>query len=210
MTRILQITKTSLIAILVLCTGTFVYSQEYGGVKGQVRTFQGDGIPKVRVTARMSGKNVKSVYSDDKGKFVLDGLRSGTYNFVFSREGFVSGLKAEVEVKDGTIRDLGDDLLLDVDRGTQVIVNGSVFSSDGFTVPGAKIRIEKQVGGGKFKKLGVGVTNRQGEFVFRLPEETVTLRITASARGKKDVKELEVSEAAIYRLALNLDFKRKP
>lgn len=195
--------------LVVLLAAGSALAQATGGIKGQVRTFEGDGIPRVKITARQKGENVKSVESDDQGKFVLDGLNSGVYNFVFSRKGFSSGLKADVEVKADRIRDLGDELFLDVDRGTQIIVNGSVFGKDGFVVRGARIKIERVLGNGKHKKIGEGYTNRQGEFVFRFPQEKVKFRITASAKGKKDVKFLEAEEAAIYRLALNLDIERK-
>ena len=196
-----------LITIFALTVGIAI-AQKTGGVKGQVRTFDGDPISDVKVTARQDGKNLKSVQSDRKGKFILDGLKPGVYNFVFSRKGFTSGLKAEVEIDDN-IRNLGDDLFLDVDRGTQVIINGSVFGKDGYVIPGAKIKIEKVLENGKTKKLGTGYTNRQGEFVFRFKGEAAKFRITASAKGKKDVKEWVTEEAAIYRLALNLDLERK-
>lgn len=197
-----------LISIIGLATG-FIFAQNTGGIKGQVRSFDGEGIANVEVTARQDGENIKTVKGDKNGNFVLDGLKAGVYNFVFSREGYGSGLQTDVEVKENKIRDLGDNLLLDVDRGTQVIINGSVFSKGGFIIYGAKIKVERVLGNGKTKKVATGYSNRQGEFVFRFPGEAATYRITASAKGKEDTKNLEVNEAAIYRLALNLDIERE-
>jgi hypothetical protein len=201
--------KLALLISIIALTAGFVIAQNTGGIKGQVRTFDGEGISNVEVTARQDGKNIKSVKGDRNGNFVLDGLKAGVYNFVFTREGYGSGLQTDVEVKENKIRDLGDNLLLDVDKGTQVIINGSVFSKDGFIIYGAKIKVEKVLSNGKTKKITTGYSNKQGEFVFRFPNEAAKYRITASAKGKEDTKELEVEEAAIYRLALNLDIERK-
>ncbi|HBR57644.1 MAG TPA: hypothetical protein DEA22_09270, partial [Blastocatellia bacterium] len=66
-----------------------------------------------------------------KGSFAISGLKPGTYSVVFEARGYAIGLLAGVEVKKG-IRDLGDRLILAVDRGTLVFVRGSVFTKEGF------------------------------------------------------------------------------
>ncbi|MBP9108909.1 MAG: hypothetical protein KBF83_05070, partial [Pyrinomonadaceae bacterium] len=58
------------------------------------------------------------------------------------------------------------------------------------------------------KKLGSGTTNISGEFTFRQPEGSATIRITAKYEGTSGSKEIEVAEPAIYRLAITLDRNR--
>lgn len=197
-----------MISTLFLTVG-LAAAQNTGGVKGKIRTADGDGISGALVTARQDGDDIKSTKADNKGNFVLEGLKPGKYNFVFSRTGFSSGLKADFEVEAGKIKDLGDNLYLRVDRGTQVIINGSVFNQDGFAIYGAKIKIERVSGDGKTKKIGSGYTSRSGEFTFRFPESTTKFRITASAKGVEESKEVEVEGAAIYRLAITLNLKKE-
>ena len=105
-----------------------VYAQT-GGLKGKVRTNSGFGIANATVTARQDGKDIRTVRSDAKGNFLMEGLDSGKYNVVFDANGYSSGVLYNVEVKKKNIRNLGDRLILSIDQGTQVIIKGSVFFS---------------------------------------------------------------------------------
>lgn len=178
-----------------------------GGVKGKVRNAKGDGLAGVEVTARLDGVDVKTVKTDAKGAFTMNGLSAGTYNFAFDKSGYATGVKYAVTVKRGEIRDLGDRLILSVDSGSLVLINGSVFDQDGRSITGAKVEIVR-ISGGEEKKLGTAYTNVSGEFTFRQPEAAATFRITASARGVSASKEITVDSAARYRLALTLNLPR--
>src|SRR5690606_12573982 len=145
MSRILQIVLVSAFA---LAPAAFAQS---GGVKGKIRSSRGSGIPNASVTARQSGKDVKTVRANAKGIFQLTGLESGVYSLVFDADGFQSGLLQGVEVKGG-VRDLGDRLILFPDQGTQVIINGSIFYKEGTSLGGAKVEIERQNADGSWKK----------------------------------------------------------
>src|SRR5688500_1316411 len=117
----------SLIAVLLLavfCLMPSAFAQ--GGVKGKVRNNKGSSIAGATVTARWGGKDVKSVKADSKGNFMIEGLSVGTYNVVFDADGYATGVKFGVEVKNGNMRDLGDRLILSVDQGSQIIIKGSV------------------------------------------------------------------------------------
>jgi hypothetical protein len=188
---------------------TFAFAQTGGSVKGRIRNNKGEGIAAATVTARLKGEDVKSVKSDAKGVFVLDGLESGIYNIVFEKNGFSTGIRYNVEVKSGVINDLGERLILNLDPGTQVIVKGSVFDKNGVSVFGAKIEIQKIGEDGKTKKIGTGYTSETGEFTFKFPEASAKFRVIASAKGAKASKDIEVDSAAIYRLALTLDMEIK-
>ncbi len=180
------------------------FAQNNGGVKGKVRNAKGDGIGSATITVRQDGKDVKSTNSDGKGNFELAGLKSGIYNLVIDKKGYSAGLLSNVEVKDNNIRDLSERLVLSVDQGTQIIIKGSVFDPGGRSIGGAKIEIEKVSSDGSTKKVGSGNASYSGEFTFKFPEGAAKFRITASAKGVKESKEVEVDGAAIYRLAITL------
>ncbi len=180
-------------------------AQETGGVKGKVRTAKGDGIASATVTARQDGEDVKSAASDAKGNFVLENLKPGNYNIVFNKSGYSSGVLYNVEVKKKKTNDLGERLVLSIDQGTQVIIKGSVFTADGRSVGGAKIEIERISGDGSIKKVGSSVSTYSGEFTFRFAEGAAKYRVTASSKNSAASKEVEVDNAAIYRLAITLN-----
>ncbi len=74
-------------------------AQDIGGVKGKVRTTKGEGIAAATITARQQGEDIKSTTSDAKGNFVLENLKAGIYNLVFTKNGYSSGVMYNVEVK---------------------------------------------------------------------------------------------------------------
>jgi hypothetical protein len=194
--------------LLVILAAASASSQATGGVKGKVRNMNGEGIGGAAVTARKDGKDVRSTTADSKGNFRLEGLPEGTYNIVFEAKGYASGAKFGVEIQGGKVRDLGDRLILAVDRGTLVIVQGSVFHRDGTSVAGAKVQIDELREDGSKRSLGSINTSISGEFSFRRKEGPAKLRITASHRGASASKEINVDSAAIYRVALTLDIDR--
>jgi hypothetical protein len=185
-------------------------AQETGGIKGKVRNSKNEAISNVSVTARQNGKDVKTVSTDSGGAFLLDGLPAGDYNFTFNKNGYSTGIRYNVEIKKNKVRDLGDRLVLAVDQGTQVIIKGLVFDEKGRSVRGANIEIDRKQADGSYKKVG-GTTSSYGveplstgEFVFRFPEGAADFRITAKLKGVSQSKEVSVSTAAVYRLAITL------
>lgn len=180
-----------------------------GGVKGKVRAMNGSGIADAKVTARLNGKDVRSVRSDSKGNFTLQGLGEGVYNIVFDAAGYASGVRHGVEVKNGDVRDLGDRLILSIDRGTLVIINGSVYFKEGTSLPGAKIEVERVNADGSIEDLKSRIyTNYTGEFTFRQPPGATKFRVTAKYKNASATKDIEVGGPAVYRLAITLDISR--
>ena len=187
-----------------LALGFTAAAQSTGGVKGKVRTTQGTGVPNATITARQKGIDIRSAKSNSKGEFVLAGLQNGLYNMVFHAPGYSSGVLYNVEVRKNKTSDLGDRLILTSDQGAQIILKGSVFSKEGFSIPGAKIEIEVVESGGGTKRLGNTFTSQSGEFTYR-PRSAAKLRVTATYKGVTASKEIEVDQPAIYRLAISLD-----
>lgn len=204
MTRFPKILFICLSAIFAL---TAAVSAQSGGVKGKVRAPNGKGIPNATITVRLDGKEMKTAASDSKGEFTITGLEKGKYNITFDATGYSLGVLHGVEVRDG-IRSLGDRLILSIDRGTQVLIQGSVFSKEGGSLAAAKIELEQLNADGSTKSLGSTYSNTAGEFAFRRPEGVAKLRVTAKLKGVSGSKDLDVEEAAIYRVAITLNLSQ--
>ena len=200
----------SLVAIFLLAAFCFLPSAfAQGGIKGKVRNNKGSSIAGATVTARLSGKDVKTVKADSKGYFTMQGLDAGTYNIVFDADGYASGVKFGVQIKDGSVRDLGDRLILSVDQGTQIVIKGSVFFREGTSVTAAKVEIERINDDGSTKSLGSTYTSSSGEFTFRPPPGAMKIRVTAKYKGTSGSKEIaDIVNAGIYRTAITLDISR--
>jgi len=198
-----------LIASIFIVQATSAFSQEGGGLKGKVRAASGNGIPNATVSARQNGSDVKTVTADNKGQFVLEGLAPGKYNVLFDAKGYASGVLYNVEVRKKSVRDLGDRLILTVDRGTLVIVQGSVFYKEGTSVTGAKVECEELMSDGSTRKIGTTETSSDGEFTFKMREGVLKLRLTATMKGVAGSKDIVIDEgAAAYRLSILLDLSR--
>ncbi len=195
--------------ILVLGLSFFTtVSAQTGGVKGKVRTNSGAGIANANVTIRKDGKDLKSVNANSGGSFVIEGIEPGRYSVVVDAKGYSSGVLYNVEVKKDKVRDLVDRLMLNIDQGSQVILKGSVFFREGTSVTGAKVQIEKINSDGSASRIGSTFTNVSGEFTLRQPEAAAKFRVTATYKGVTGTKEIQVENAAVYRLAITLDISR--
>jgi hypothetical protein len=205
MQKLLRIILTFLIAAIF---SFGAQAQETGGAKGKVRNSNGDGVSGVQISVRQKERELKTTTTDSKGDFIVDGLKPGYYNFVFDKSGFALSTLYNVEIKKKSIRDLGPKLILAVDRGTLVIINGSVFFRDGTSIAGAKVEIARLNSDGSARKVGSGYTSESGEFTFRFPEGAARFRVTAFAKGQSASKEIAVDSAAVYRLAIMLEIER--
>jgi hypothetical protein len=196
---------TFLFAVLFVFAG--VSFAQSGGFKGKVKAPNGNGIPNAAIVIRQDGKEVKATTTDAKGEFKVSGLSAGKYNVSFDANGYSEGTLHGVEIKNG-IRDLGDRLILSLDRGNFVFVQGSVFFKEGSSVTGAKVQLEQINADGSTKSLSNTYSNSSGEFSFRRPPGITKYRVTAKLKGSSAVKDVDVEEAAIYRVALTLDMSR--
>src|SRR5688572_22255836 len=97
---------SGLLFLTILCLIPAI-AQSTGGVKGKVRNLRGDRIADATITARQNSQDVRSVKSNAKGEFVLDGLEIGTYNIIVDAAGYSTGIKNNVEIKRNKVVDLG-------------------------------------------------------------------------------------------------------
>ncbi len=200
--------KFALVLPVMLVFLASIASAQTGGLKGKVRTNSGNGIANASVTVRKDGKDLKSANANSSGNFVIEGIEPGTYNLVVDAKGYASGVLHNVEVKKNKVRDLGDRLMLNIDRGSQVILQGSVFFREGTSVTGAKVEVEKINADGSTSRIGTMRTNIRGEFTVRQPDEPAKYRVTATYNGVSGTKEIQADNAAVYRLAITLDLSR--
>lgn len=193
--------------LIATCLFTSVAAQT-GGLKGHIRTNSGDDIRNASVTIRKDGKDIKSVSANTKGRFLIEGIDPGSYSLIVDAKGFSSGAISNVEVKKDKVRDLGDRLILNVDQGTQVILKGSVFFREGTSVTGAKVEFERIDADGSVKRLGSTYSSVSGEFTLRQPDGAAKFRVKASYKGVTGTKDIQVENAAVYRIAITLDLSR--
>lgn len=184
-------------------------AQTTGGLKGKVKNMEGGGIAEATVTARLNGKDIRTVTSNNRGDFTLDGLESGLYNVLFDAKGYAAAVKYNVEVKPGKTKDMGGGLILMVDRGMQVIIEGSVYYKDGTSLSGAEVKIERVNSDGSTSKVRTMYASESGEVVLRQPETKAKFRFTATHKGVTGSKEIEVETAARYRFSIILDVERE-
>jgi len=186
------------------------FAQSLGNVKGRVSSVSGKRLANVTVTARQDGKNLKATKTGRAGKFRLNGLRPGRYNLVFEKNGFSGGVLYNVLIIAKKTNDLEKKrIFLTVDEGTLVIIKGSVFDQFGKSIWGAKITIREIISKKSSRKRFTDYSNISGGFSFRFAEGTRKFRITAKKKNVTASKEIEVSEAAIYRIALTLKLPTK-
>lgn len=197
-----------IVFLLTACCFVLTAYGQTGGAKGKVRNSRGDAIAGVNITARKDSKDMSTVTSNSKGEFIFSSLEPGVYNFVFDAAGYSSAIRYNIEVRPNKKVDLGDRLILIVDKGTLVIIQGSVFFRDGTSVTGAKVEAEKLNADGTTSSIPATYTNIYGEFTFRQPEGTAKYRLTAKYKDRSASTEIEVSSAAVYRTAIKLDLER--
>ncbi|MBX3243392.1 MAG: carboxypeptidase regulatory-like domain-containing protein [Acidobacteria bacterium] len=175
-----------------------------GGVRGKVRDTRGKAIPNAEVTARLDGNDIKTVKTNTKGEFRMEGLKPGTYNVAIDADGFSMGVKFGVKVTDKVI-DLGGNLVLSVDEGNLVLIRGSVFTKQGRSVGGAKVELFEVRADGSERRVATGYTSTNGDFGFRRPKGAAKLKLVAKLGKASGEKMLNVDGPQVYRTAITLD-----
>lgn len=175
-----------------------------GGIKGKVRVESGSPAD-VAVIARQGNREVAKVSTNGKGEFNISGLQPGRYGLTFRKPGLSVGTIEDVEVNAGKTRSLSNRLILPVDPGSLAFIRGSVFTSEGYSLSGAQVEIARVGADGKLTRVDNRVTTETGQFAFRLPPSPSRYRVTAKASGwETSSQEVEIDDAAVYRLALTL------
>ena len=182
---------------------TLAQDRSSGSIKGKVRVETGSAAA-VAVIVRQGDTEVKRAETDKNGDFLIK-VAPGVYGLTFRKTGLSVGTIENVEVKPGKTRSLGDRLILTIDEGSIAFIRGSVFNSEGRSVPNAKVELARLLEDGTVKKIDGRVTTETGSFVFRLSPQTAKYRLTVTGGNAPLVsKDLEIDGAAVYRVALSL------
>lgn len=176
-----------------------------GVISGRVRVDAGMSPAGVSVTVRRGEEEVARASTDAKGEFEVRDVQPGTYGLTLRKAGLQVGKMEGVEVRAGKTVSYKDKLFLPVDEGAIAHLRGSVFRSDGRSLPGAKVELARVEADGSSRKLDSRVANGTGSFAFRLPPDHARYRVTAKADGMQPAtEEVNIDGAAIFRVALSL------
>jgi len=198
------------VAMAVMAGAVLAQDRSTGAIKGKVRVETGTPGG-VAIIVRLGEREVGKFSTDKNGDFVIPRLSPGVYGLTFRKPGLSIGTIENVEVRAGKTRSLGDRLILTIDEGSIAFIRGSVFNTDGFSVPRARVELARIEEDGSAKKIDGRLTNETGAFVFRLSPEVCKYRVTAKINGTEPVsKDVEVDGAAVYRVALSVAPVKSP
>jgi Carboxypeptidase regulatory-like domain len=196
--------------LFVLTTLGVVYAQDKstGGIKGKVRVEVGTPSG-ITVVVREGEREIGQVSTDKNGEFHVTRLAPGRYGLTFRKPGLSIGAIENIEVKAGKTRSLGDRLILTIDEGSIAFIRGSIFNSDGRSVPNAKVELARILEDGTAKKIDGRLTTETGSFAFRLAPDPGKYRVSVKQEGGETIsKDVEIDGAAVYRVALSLPPKK--
>ncbi len=202
--------KSILSAVLLLLFAFTCFAQDKNTavIKGKVRVEKGSAAG-VAVVLLQGEREVARTVSGKSGDFVLSRVPPGTYSLKLRKAGLSVGTIEDVAVKGGQTRTLGDHLFLTIDEGSIAFIRGSVFTEEGRSVAGVRVDLVRVIDEKSVQKLDSRMTGETGEFVFRLPPNEATYRLTLKADGAEPAsKDVAVESAAVYRVALT--YKRAP
>lgn len=177
-----------------------------GSVRGRVKEHNGKWLAGVAVRA-VSAKDESSAFettTDGKGDFELRGLASGDYTLTFARQGYRTFTSRKLSVEAGETVKLSRAIELAPEREPYAVIRGAIFTDEGFSLPNARVMIERVGEGKRFRRETM--SHEGGEFAFRLPADKGLYRITASARGFQTAsREIEVDSDDVRQVALSLE-----
>lgn len=199
-------TSALLLTILLLGAATaFAQNRATGSIKGKVRLENGGAAAGVAVIATQGEREIARVTTDRSGEFTLANLQPGLYTLTFRRPGLRVGTLPNIPVEAGRTRNLRDRLYLPADEGSLAFINGSVFTEEGRSIPGARIELHRINADGTTRRVEEQYTNDMGAFAFRLAPDAAKYRITARREGMEtSTRDIDVDGAAVYRVALTL------
>lgn len=191
------------LTLLVVSVAHGQNNKSNGEIKGKVRVEVGTPAD-VSVIVREGEREVRRVATDKNGDFLVSRLAPGRYGLTFRKPGLSVGTIEDIEVKPGKTRALKN-LILTIDEGSIAFIRGSVFSSEGRSVPNAKVELAKVMEDGTAKKIDGRLTTETGTFVFRLSPDLAKYRVSVKPAGADPiVKDVDIDGAAVYRVALSL------
>ncbi len=214
-----MIKRVIISTFVVLCSTGHIWAvvQAKGTLKGKLEDEKGRPVAGVVIHAMSSRtRSTEETQTNETGAYSFE-LAPDDYVLSFEAAGF-QGVTLTVmqQVEEGKQTEVRTIQLEKAKKPTS-LVRGSVFTSEGFSLPGVKVKLkrvpseEEQKSGKRFKKLSMDyVTNRQGEFAFRLPSEQARYELTASRDGfTSQSKIVDVGENESVPVAFSLEISKK-
>jgi hypothetical protein len=200
-------TIVMLLSGLILAASTmFAQGGDTGGIKGKVRLENRETVSGVQVIVKQDEREVAQAVTDRKGEFNITGLAPGIYGLTFQKSGLSVGSLGNVQVKAGKTKSLPDRLILTVSESTIARLAGSVFNEGGKSFPGVRVDLARVAADGSLRKIDGRLTNESGQFIFRLPPDRATYRVTIKADGvEAQTKDVEIDGALVYRVAFTVE-----
>lgn len=177
-----------------------------GGFKGKVRRENGQSVPGVAVIVRQDEHELRRVETNNKGEFLITGLKPGAYGLTFRKAGLSTGTMEHVEVRAGKVREL-ERLVLSVDEASLAVLRGSVFTASGRSATGVRVELYRINPDGTEHKIDDRISSEEtGQFVFRLSPDAAKYRVIARGRNGEQARGdiVEVDGPSIYRTAISL------
>lgn len=205
MIKIIQTVAAGLAATIIFSATAAAQSASIRGkVKEQKGKSQGDVLVKaVNAENRDQAFEARSL---ENGDFNLTGLPGGDYILTFEKQGFKTFTTRRLTVPEGETLRLRTTIEIVREGEAYSLIRGAILYDIGYTLPNARVLIERIDGGRKFKQETV--SREGGEFAFRLRAEKATYRITASADGFETKSiELQIDFDEVRNIAINLDKK---
>jgi hypothetical protein len=185
--------------------------QKTGTLKGKIEDEKGKAIAGVEVRIMSSrDRSVTETKTDANGVYSFE-LPPDEYTISFQAEGYQEGTLQEMQQVEEGKETRVKAIRLPKAVHTSLI-RGSVFDAQGRSIMGARIKLvripteDEQKEGKRFKEISRDyVSNRHGEFAFRLPSARARYRITAGAPGyRADTKDVDVNEREAVPVAMTL------
>lgn len=209
MTSIITQLKSLLVIGLLLVCSLIVFAADKGAIRGKIVDEAGKAIKNAHIQAEREGTVVTATNSNDKGEFILADLSPGEYLLSLEAEGYKSAqLVRKQKVEAGKTTKVNDNIALEKLQSA-TLIRGAVFNDRGFSLPGAKVEIERLNITNKDDKFRKDyLANDVGQFAFRLPNATGQYKLTASASGFETTsKTVEISAGEVRNIAISLTKK---
>lgn len=188
-----------------------------GQIQGKVKEENGKALSGVTVKANRAvarsldsqdtGKTDYETKTNDKGEFMLTGLLPGNYALTFELAGYRTFVTRRFEVTAGETFKVPKAIEMTREPEAHSLIRGAVLDASGYSLENVSVTVER-TDGKKFKKIEKASV-AGGQFAFRVPAETGTYRVTASADGfVTNSQEVSVDKNEIRSLVIQLEKKK--
>jgi hypothetical protein len=207
----------SFVALSFMALLCFTTRAQSGQIQGKVKESGGKSLAGVMVKANRAvtrtlnnqdtGQQDYETKTNDKGEFVLRSLLPGNYALTFELTGYRTFVTRRFEVAAGETFKVPSTIEMSREPEAHSLIRGAVLDASGYSLENVSVTLER-TDGKKFKKIEKASVVG-GQFAFRVPSETGTYRLSASAPGFVTTsQEVSVDKNEIRSIVLQLEKKK--